>query len=233
MRKLKSDVQKFINSFENKYNIDLDSKLLVEALTHKSFSVENSQFLSYERLEFLGDSVIELVVSEYIYRSYSLEEGQMTMIRANTVSKAALASYAQKLDLGKMALVGKNPEEHIFRQSTKLLGDLFEALVGCIFLVNGYNKTTDFILKLFKAVIDYHVENSEKLLDPKGKLATIARHLGLGEVVYEYTSEGEDHNTLWTSKALIDGHIRGVGQSTSQKDASKKAAEKALETFDI
>ncbi|MDR3116263.1 MAG: ribonuclease III [Bifidobacteriaceae bacterium] len=229
---MRTRVRKFISDFESRYKINLDPELLVEALTHKSFSVENNQFPPYERLEFLGDSVIALIVSEYIYRFYSLEEGQMTMVRANIVSKEALASYAKKLDLGKLALVGKSPDEQAFRQSNKLLGDLFEALVGCIFLVNGYSKTADFILKLFKSVIDYHVENSEELLDSKGKLATIARHLGLGEVIYEYTSEGEDHNTLWTSKALIDGHIRGVGQSTSQKDASKKAAEKALKTFD-
>ncbi|MDR2799046.1 MAG: hypothetical protein LBB07_00260 [Bifidobacteriaceae bacterium] len=259
--------KEFIGGFEEKYNLKLDSVLLVESLTHKSFSDENKEFKSYERLEFLGDSVIGLAVSDYLFsrlysdegfrsnkRVYSgerfssdkklnsdessaaLDEGAMTQIKANIVSRKALSKKAYDFQLGKLALIGKSltqnkDDEKQFRGSDKLLGDIFESFMGCIFLSNGYEKTVKFLVELLKGDIEKQIKNADSLQDAKGKLDELLLKRGEGTPQYEYTREGEDHNSVWTAKAKNGEEVLGCGIASNQKDASKIAAEKALEAL--
>jgi ribonuclease-3 len=226
-------IQRFIRKFQKEFNLSLDRQLLIEALTHRSFSAENPNFPSYERLEFLGDSVLQLIVSCYTYSQYTYDEGQMTEVRAIIVSQEAFATAAKRFDLGSLAFIGRGLEKENFANSNKLLADIFESFVGCVFILNGYDKTHDFIIRIYKKRMDWRSSVFSRRFDVKGRLATMSRRLGLGEVAYEYSSSGENHNTIWTASAIVGGKVKGQGQSTNQKDASKKAASVALETLGV
>ena len=213
-------------NIEEKYNIDLNSKLIVRAFIHSSYANEHKTLEDYERLEFLGDKILDFLVSEYLYISDHLKEGQMTKIRANYVCENALYEYSKKLELDKYLRLGKGEETTGGRQRKALLADVFEAFLAAVYLTYDMKKVKEIVYD----VVIKAIENEENyyLNDYKSKLQEL---LQTDKRSLEYileSEEGPSNDKIFTSIAVIDGVILGRGTSTSKKESEQEAAKDAL-----
>lgn len=208
----------------------IDKKLLDTALTHRSWVNEHkNQNRSNERLEFLGDAILEFVVSDVIYQKYQdKEEGYLTALRARIVNTVNLASIAEKLDIGKYILLSKGEEDTGGRTNHSLLADTLEAIIGAIFLDQGLLKCEEFI----KKIILFDVDNlsQEPLKDPKSLFQETVQATGSGTPKYQVIEEtGPDHDKTFTIEVLVDGKVMGKGTGKSKGEAAQNAAKDALE----
>ena len=195
-------------------------KLYEKALTHTSYSNEHPEFDHYERLEFLGDAVLELIMSDYLYNEEHLEEGVMTKMRSSYVCENALYRYALDLDFPKYVRVGEG-----IKPNATILADMFEAIVGAIYLDQGFEKANSFVLDI---VVPYIKKGTDFLKDYKSELQELVQTVKKS-VVYEIVSErGPSHNRTFECVALVDGIIMGRGVSSSKKGAEQEAAKEAL-----
>ncbi|MGB9937218.1 MAG: ribonuclease III [Methanobacterium sp.] len=210
-----------------KYSIRPNNITLYElAFLHESYSNENDIEECYERLEFLGDAVLDLVVSEYIYnQNQDLNEGQLTRMRSNYVCKKALYTYSIELGLDKYIKLGVGAELSR-REIDSVISDVFESFVGALYLDSGLEAVKEF---LNKTVIP-HIENGNIFFyDYKSELKQLCDHKCC-ELTYELIKEeGEPHNKTFTMTALIDCKICGTGSGGSKKEAEQKAAAEALD----
>lgn len=205
-----------------------DKSLLVTALTHRSALTDRTHSLHNERLEFLGDSVLQLSVSTFIYNKFpNLPEGRLTRIRAAAVCEASLASCAEILGLGEYLLMGKGEELTGGRQKPSILSDAFEALLGAIYLDGGYTAADRLVLGMLSDVIDGNMTD-----DAKSLLQEMVQAHG-GTVTYSLVSEeGPPHMRTFTAAALIDGKEIAQGSAGSKKAAEREAAAKALKILE-
>ena len=199
-----------------------NEELYVTALTHTSYSNENEGSDSYERLEFLGDAVLELIISDYLYNEKELMEGTMTKFRATYVCEAACCTYARELGLDKYIRLGSGEVE----ANTTIIADVFEAFIAAMYLDKGFGFTSGFVMNIIKSYID---RNIDFLHDYKSELQELVQTVRKS-VVYEIIKEeGPAHNKLFTCQVLVDGIVMGIGKGGSKKNAEQEAAKRALE----
>jgi ribonuclease-3 len=209
-----------------------DQGLLRQALVHRSYLNEQggSSLDSYERLEFLGDAVLELVVSTEIYRLLpSLTEGELTKTRAALVCGPALAALGRQLALGEHLLLGKGEEATGGRQRESNLAAAFEAVVAAIYLDQGPDPARQFILKLLAPQLAAFSATGQAPENPKSRLQEYFQGLGRSSPRYHLISvEGPDHSPRFTVAARVEDQVVGSGQGGKKADAEKAAAEDAL-----
>ncbi len=224
--------------FENieklKYNIDYqfnDMKLLKEALTHRSYATERRLRYDNQRLEYFGDSVIQIIVSEYLYHRYPKQkEGFLTKTRSSLVKKEALADLARDIDLGSFIFFGRGEMLSEAADRDSALADAFEALVGAMFIdSNGIDKPKAFCLYLIKKIYP----DPTKLLphsNKKGDLQEyIATHnLGDSPEYRVKTTTGPSHLPRYEIEVIVQGKVVGIGIASKKKLAEQKAAKEAL-----
>ena len=202
-----------------------DLKLYNIAFSHSSYANEHKAKSDYERLEFLGDAIVDMVVAEYFYRNYSEDEGQMTKERASYVCENALYEYSIALGLDKYLKLGHGEEKSKVKKA--IIADIFESFVAAIYLDLGFATTRRFILD---TVVPY-IENPDINFfnDYKSSLQEYVQ-AEQDTITYELVKEeGPAHDRLFTVRVLIDGISYGEGTATSKKDAEQEAAKKALE----
>ncbi|GAB6138434.1 ribonuclease III [Halanaerobaculum tunisiense] len=208
-----------------------DLELLKRAITHKSYANENRELniKNNERLEFLGDSVLDLVISKYIFLNYPEHpEGELAKIRSVVVSSPILANKAEEIELGSYILLGKGEEMTGGRNRDSILADTFEAIVGAIYLDQGLEAAREFILDLLVSKIEI-VEQGEYITDYKTLLQEVVQQDS--NLIPEYKvveAKGPDHNKRFTVEVVFDDQILGIGTGFSKKEAEQEAAKKAI-----
>ena len=205
----------------NRLNIEpTDINLYVQAFTHSSYTNENPGYQNYERLEFLGDAVLEIIISDYLYKERHLEEGTMTKMRANYVCEKACATYAKDLGFTDDVKLGNNEEVN-----DTILADVFEAFIGALYLDKGF----DFAFKLIINIITKYIDKGINfLIDYKSELQEKVQTVKKS-VIYEVVEEtGPSHNKKFTSIVKVDGIILGKGTGSSKKTSEQEAAKDAL-----
>lgn len=216
------------DALTSRLGIQLDPDLLVLALTHRSFAYENGGLPSNERLEFLGDSVLGLVVTDRLYRDHpDLAEGELAKIRAATVSQRALAVVARAIGLGSYVLLGRGETSTGGADKDSILCDTLEAVFGAIYLAHGIEVARNVILDLVGPSL-VTAANAGVALDWKTSLQEACAAAGLGLPVYEVTGEGPDHSRVFTARVVVDGVVRSEGTGTAKKLAEQEAAERAF-----
>ncbi len=212
---------------EGRLGYSLESALLVRALTHRSYAYENGGLPTNERLEFLGDSVLGLVVTDTLYRLHpDLPEGQLAKLRAAVVNSRALAGVARDLDLGAFIQLGRGEEGTGGRGKASILADTLEAVIGAVYLDRGLDAAAELIHRLFDPLIE-HSSNLGAGLDWKTSLQELTAAEGLGVPEYLVTETGPDHEKVFTAAARVGGVAYGTGTGRSKKEAEQQAAETA------
>ncbi len=208
-----------------------DPALLQRALVHSSYLNENPDFPlgSNERLEFLGDAILDFLVGEFLYRRYpALDEGELTQLRAALVRRETLASFAARLELGKYLCLSRGEAQSGGRHREAILCAVFEALVGALFLDQGLEATRSFVLPLVE-VEAVHILAEDLHLDPKSLLQELAQERLHRPPDYRIVEEsGPDHAKLFTVQVLLDGTVYGQGEGNSKQAAEEAAARIAL-----
>lgn len=214
----------------------IDNELLETSLTHTSYANEHEihESKSNERLEFLGDSIISLVVSEYLYNKYPFyPEGELTKIRAKVVCEKSLSYAADKIDLGSFLYLGKGEENTGGRHRNSILADAFEALVGAIYLDSSFENVTRLLIDNFEADIVHAVAKGDLFNDFKTELQEKLQRANKGKIDYiVYKESGPDHNKIFYVHVRIDGNIIGTGMGRNKKAAEQMAAKEALILMD-
>jgi ribonuclease-3 len=218
-----------IEKLKFKIGHDFKNKLLLrEAMTHRTYAVENSLPYDNQRLEFLGDAVLEIVLSEHLFLLYpDSREGELTKMRSAMVNQSSLAKLARNIDLGSFMITGKGEKESGGCDRDSTLSDLFEALIGAFYLDTDLDTVKTFILKLVKE--EFPVP--EKLLldlNPKGILQEYSQKKWNEPPVYEILSvNGPDHAPVFTVEVIVD-QLRASGTASSRKQAEIEAAKNAI-----
>lgn len=198
-----------------------DISLYETAFTHTSYSNEHSNCESYERLEFLGDAVLELIISDYLYNEKHLEEGTMTKMRSSYVCEEACATYSNDLGFDKYIRLGSGENG----ASVTILADVFESFIGATYLDQGFDFTSELVLKVITKYINKGVDF---LHDYKSELQELVQTVKKS-VIYEVIDEkGPAHDKVFTCQVKVDDIIMGVGTGTSKKSAEQQAAKVAL-----
>jgi ribonuclease-3 len=210
--------------------VTIDRELLDAALTHRSFAYEHGG-THYERLEFLGDAILQQVVTiELFMRFPDLAEGDLAKRRAALVSTAALAEIARGIDLGPFIRLGNGEIATGGADKSSLLADVTESIIGAAFLSCGQAATTDLVLRLVEPLFD-QADRFGNALDPKTALQETFDRLGMGKPVYDITANGPDHARTFEAVIEHDGTVLGTGSGTSKKVAEANAALAALNTL--
>ena len=214
--------------------VTLDEQLLTLALTHRSYAYENGGLPTNERLEFLGDSVLSIVVTERLYREHpDLHEGQLAKLRASVVNMHALAGVAAVLGgdgLGAFLLLGRGEELTGGRSKSSILADAMEAMIGAVYLEHGLETARDVVHRLF----DQLLVGAPLLgagLDWKTSLQELTAAAELGVPEYVIGESGPDHMKVFTATAVVGGRSLGGGKGRTKKEAEQKAAELAYRTL--
>lgn len=209
-----------------------DQSLLKQAMTHTSFTNEQkiNKLLSYERIEFLGDAVLEMISSDFFYFTYpDMPEGQLTKLRASSVCEQALAITARQLELGNYLLLGKGEEMTGGRDRDSIIADAVEAVIGSIYLDGGIEPAKEFILKY----VLNDLEKKQLFYDAKSILQEMVQTNKLGEIQYELIGEeGPDHDKIFKVQLLLNKKVVGYGEGRSKKLAEQQAAYMALLQFE-
>jgi ribonuclease-3 len=208
-----------------------DEKLLAQALVHRSFLNENPEFdlPANERLEFLGDALLDFVVGEYLYQRYpELQEGELTSLRAGIINRTGLARLARSLDLGCYVYLSRGEDERGGRERSSLLSDVFEALIAAVYLDRGLDAVRELVLPLVEPEVIRIVEEGLKR-DFKSRLQEwTQREMGATPTYRTVMERGPEHAKEFTVEVLVDGQICGTGQGRSKQNAEQQAAEEAL-----
>ena len=209
-----------------------DPALLQQALVHRSLLNEQGGQPedSYERMEYLGDAVLELTVSTELFRRFPLlDEGDLTKLRSSLVRGDSLAKVARRLNLGDFILLGKGEETTGGRERDSILAAAFEAVVAAVYLDQGYEQASQFVAQLLGPELEQISLQGDPLDNPKSGLQERVQAIGLSTPKYRLaSSEGPDHNPLFTVEVLVDGEVAGTGQGGRRSDAEKSAARDAL-----
>jgi ribonuclease-3 len=211
--------------------MSVDPELLERALTHRSFAYEQGGLPTNERLEFLGDSVLGVVVTEHLFVSYpDLSEGQLAKLRAAVVNSRALADVARDLDLGAVIRLGRGEESTGGRDKSSILADTLEALLGAIYLDLGLVAVAEVIHTIFDPLIG-EAANLGAGLDWKTSLQELTAGRSLGVPEYVVTEQGPDHQKTFTAVVQVASETYGSGSGRSKKEAEQEAAAAAWHTI--
>jgi ribonuclease III len=218
-----------LDSVAERVGLDSSSSLLQTALTHSSYAAEHD-VESNERLEFLGDAVVDLAVADLIVTRYpDLNEGTGSLVRSRVVNEAALARAARAIDLGPALRVGRGVIKENGAERPSLLADAFEALVAALYLENGYDAAKSFVqLALADDVEAASLEPGE--VDPKTRLRQWAEASGRGTPTYDVTSDGPSHDVTFIATVVLGGEVVASGEGRSKKSAEANAAHAAWRT---
>ncbi|HEY3562051.1 MAG TPA: ribonuclease III [Kribbella sp.] len=207
--------------------VSLADNLLEHAFTHRSYAYENGGLPTNERLEFLGDSVLGVIVTESLFRNHpDLSEGRLAKLRAAVVNMRALAGVARELKLGKYLRLGRGEEATGGRDKSSILADCVEALIGAVYLDRGFEVAGGVVHRLF----DDLMESSARLgagLDWKTSLQELVAQLGVGVPEYVIAESGPDHAKTFEARVRIGSDTYGHGIGRSKKEAEQQAAETA------
>ncbi len=224
----KNDYTEFEKTIKYEFK---DKEKLKLAFTHSSYANEHKKNKSEcnERLEFLGDSVLSLVVSEYIYNNFpQMPEGELTKFRASLVCEGTLAELSRTINLGENLLLGKGEEGTGGRTRDSILADAFEAVIGAVFLDGGIDEAKSYIMRIMMPEIDI-MKKSFRTLDCKTSLQEFIQKTSKSAVLYSIIAEkGPDHDKLFVSEVSHDGKVLGIGEGKSKKEAEQNAAYNAL-----
>ena len=217
-----------IKELEEKIGYEFKKKELIwQALTHSSFSNEQkiNKYKNYERLEFLGDAVLELLSSQFFFETYpDMPEGEMTKLRSSMVCELALAYCARDISLGDYLLLGKGEEITGGRTRDSIISDVMEAVIGALYLDGGLSEADAFVKKYILS----DLESKQLFYDSKTILQEEVQRDGQS-LTYELVSEtGADHDKVFMVEARIDGQTVGKGQGRNKKSAQQQAAYQAL-----
>lgn len=221
--------QPFIEDIEERLGYHFnDTGLLCRALTHSSYAAEHEEVTSYERLEFLGDAVLELVTTCIIFEAETgAPEGVMTKIRASVVDEATLAAVASDLGLSEAMHLGRGEERSGGRDRDSILSDVVEAVLGAVFLDGGWEDADRVIRAMWTPIVQARSASSG-ITDPRSHLQELLATDGR-TVTFSYDRSGPDHAVVFTAVAFVDGSQIAVGMGSSKKAAAIDAARAALE----
>lgn len=209
--------------------VELSPQLLELAFTHRSFAYETGITTTNERLEFLGDAVLGLVVTEELYLKYpDLDESRLSPLRSGIVNMRALADIARSLELGKYIRLGKGEEVTNGRDKNSLLADALEALIGAIYLECGFSQSAEVIRALIRETLDSAMAKGAGL-DGKTALQELVAAIGKGVPEYQITETGPDHDKSFTASAVVAGEVIAEGSGKSKREAEQSAARAAFE----
>ena len=209
--------------------VELSPELLELALTHRSYAYETGVEATNERLEFLGDSVLGLVVTEELYRRFpDLDESRLSPLRSGVVNMRALAAIARTLDLGSVIRLGKGEENTGGRDKNSLLADALEAIIGAIYIEFGFAKSSAVVLALIEETLESAFSKGAGL---DGKTALQELLAAQGKIAPEYfvTETGPDHDKSFAASAIVDGQAVAQGEGKSKREAEQIAARIAFE----
>jgi len=210
-----------------------DAGLRAAALTHRSFAFEEGLTVTNERLEFLGDSVLGLVVTDMAYTSYpDLPEGQLAKLRAAIVNMQALADVARGLGIGDLILLGKGEEQSGGRDKASILADALEAIFGAVYLDDGLDRARALIERLFRPRMEAYVRG-EGDRDFKTILQELASQRLRSLPSYEVAEDGPDHQKEFTAVVSVAGEELGAGTGRTKKEAEQHAAREAYERLRV
>ncbi|MEE9965175.1 MAG: ribonuclease III [Propionicimonas sp.] len=211
--------------------IDLDPQLFNLAMTHRSYAYENGGLPHNERLEFLGDSVLGVVVTEHLYRTYpELPEGRLAKLRAAVVNSHSLADVARELDLGSQIKLGRGEQATGGNDKSSILADSLEAFLGSVLISCGRDAADRLIRRLFDPLVAEAAALGAGL-DWKTSLQELCAERELGPVSYHITESGPDHDKRFDAVAVVAGNHFEPGHGTSKKQAEQGAAEHAFQTI--
>lgn len=218
-----------IRAFQSKIEYFFKNEMLLKtAFTHSSYANENHTE-SYERLEYLGDAIVDFLVGEYLFINYpDLDEGYMSRIRAALVCEKTLGELALNLEMDKYLMLGHGAEQAGDRRRISILSDVFEAHIAAMYLDRGFEETKKYLIKIYGELIDETVEDG-KFLDYKTKLQEKLQENGCCEIEYRIKSaDGPIHHCCFDVEVLFDGKVIGEGTGYSKKEAQQSAACDAL-----
>jgi ribonuclease-3 len=216
---------------EQQLGTGLSGELLECALTHRSFAYENGGLPTNERLEFLGDSVLGLLVTAALYERHpDLPEGQLAKLRASVVSTRALAEVGRTIGLGDWVRLGRGEETTGGRDKSSILADTLEALLGAVYLERGLPVAADVVHRLFDPLMRAAAGQGASL-DYKTALQELSAARTLGVPEYRTAESGPDHAKEFTAQAVVGGEVLGRGVGRTKKEAEQKAAEQAWVSF--
>jgi len=228
------DYAPYIQFAKDKLGVSFnDIELLITAFTHRSYVNEHKKTVSVhnERLEFLGDAVLELVVTEYLYSNYSEPEGILTNWRSSLVRTESIGAAAAKFDFGPLLRLSRGEKRGSDRAREQILANSFEAVIGALYIDHGYEAAKKFIsetiLSTFKDILD-----TGSWMDPKSHLQEVVQSREGFTPVYKVLAEvGPDHDKTFTVGVFVDTDLRGSGIGPSKQAGQQKAAEAALEYY--
>lgn len=209
-----------------KYDIDLNNEIIKRAFTHSSYVNETKKGENYERLEFLGDKILDFIVSEYLYINDDYNEGKMTKLRSNYVCENALACYSNSLGFPKYLRLGKGEELTGGRTKVSIVADIFESFLAAVYITKGFDTVKDIV---YEIVIPYIKEEKDLFLhDYKTILQEIVQ-TDKKSTIYEVIDEdGPSNEKVFTAIVKVDGITLGKGIASSKKEAEQEAAKDAL-----
>jgi len=224
-----------LDSFEKKVGIDFNNKsLLKQVFVHRSYLNENAGFAlgHNERLEFLGDAVLELVVTEHLYQNFDNPEGELTNLRSALVKGSMLSKIAMEIGIEHHLLLSRGEAKSEGKSRQLILANAFEALVGAIYLDRGYEEASKFIKKYLIKHLDSIIEN-KLYLDPKSHLQEIAQEkIGLTPIYKVLQEAGPDHAKIFNVGCFVSDKMIGQGTGSSKQNAESEAASDALSKWD-
>ena len=238
-KKRKTVIKQLINwkSFQKdiQYKIK-DKEKFVSSVLHTSYSniTNGNDFESYERLEFLGDAVLELVIGEFLFRRFpEKSEGELTQIRSVFASRKVIAKRAQELNLGKYIILGPGEEKTGGREKESLLSDIFESILGAIYLERGLNAARKFVEKNVFNEYQFIISGSD-VKNYKGELIEYCQqnHFKIPRYIIK-EQKGFEHHKIYTIEVKIGEKFFGSGEGTTKKEAEQRAAAKALENLKL
>lgn len=229
MASINDVIRESIRAFEEKIGYEFKNKTYIQtALTHSSFANEHKEFNYNERLEFLGDSILGLVVSDYLFRARNdLPEGKLTRLRANVVCEESLSVVARKINLGDHLFLGKGEKTSGGSDRDSILADATEAVIAAIYLDGGFDQAKDFILSNLRDTIAKNIDGNI-FRDYKTILQEIIQGNN-GKISYKLVGEsGPDHNKEFEMQVKCGQDTIGIGKGKNKKEAEKEAARDAL-----
>lgn len=224
-KKLKTLEEKLNYSFKNKKNLTI-------ALTHTSYANENKLGIisSNERLEFLGDAILNLIVSQYLYKKYpNYSEGELTKIRAKVVCESSLAYVAREICVGDYLLLGKGEESTGGRERESILADTTEAIIGAVYMDSDFKTTNECLLDKFEKDIVKAVANGDLFSDYKTELQEKYQKQANSKIKYSILKEeGPEHDKIFFMNVFFNEKLLGSGKGRNKKEAEQMAAKQAL-----
>lgn len=228
--KINTNILNNISKFENIISYNFKNKqYILEALTHSSYSNENKSYAFNERLEFLGDSVLGIIISDYLFKNETeLPEGELTKLRANIVCEESLSEVSKKIELGTHMLLGKGEEATGGRERVSILADAVEAVIAAIYLDGGIESARKFVLTQMDEIIQDSIKG-RFFRDYKTHLQEVIQSQGETNIIYDLVEEiGPDHNKKFVMQVKLNDEVLGTGEGKSKKEAEQSAAKQAL-----